>query len=338
MRRKLFLIVSLFCLFGLSCNMGDKNYEIEYDLQGGYFEVDAKVPTSYIENATISLPTPHKEDYIFTGWVDQEENNITNTEGKTGKLKLTATFETLYKEVTYVISNLQVSQKVRKGDYLPFVEFYDWIGENLCYGLFTEYEGAPIGTTYKVESDMTITAKEYAIYEVTQADIEGEYTISNVLSHSKHVVIKGYQDENICVNQFNCRFDDSLESIRVGKEFTIINHFSNYPYLKEVILEDGITTLGMLAFNQCPELETVILPTTLSLMANRAFYNCTGLEYIYIPMQALQPSGGVSNYKEVFLGCMNLRIEYEGSTSEQFVLGYEEGKPIYAPIQYNVTK
>lgn len=50
-----------------------------------------------------------------------------------------------------------------------------------------------------------------------------------------------------------------------------------------VTVEEGVTTIGNVAFSKCPNLTTITLPDTLSAIGNYAFYECTALSEIILP-------------------------------------------------------
>lgn len=53
--------------------------------------------------------------------------------------------------------------------------------------------------------------------------------------------------------------------------------------LKEVVIEEGVTEIGMDAFSVCTSLETVTLPESLQKIGEKAFSYCTSLKTINIP-------------------------------------------------------
>lgn len=69
------------------------NYTITYVLDDGINNKNN--PDSYtIEDNTIAFNDPTKEGYTFTGWLDSENNKITNIKsGSTGDITITATWE-----------------------------------------------------------------------------------------------------------------------------------------------------------------------------------------------------------------------------------------------------
>ncbi len=90
------------------------------------------------------------------------------------------------------------------------------------------------------------------------------------------------------------------------EEAWLIPWYSGRKYIRTLVIEEGVTEIGDLAFQGCEELETLrmaesvkilgvksfkgckkirrlALPNKLEVISPRAFQDCTGLEYVYIP-------------------------------------------------------
>ena len=65
-----------------------------------------------------------------------------------------------------------------------------------------------------------------------------------------------------------------------GTEATPIDRWRD---LKEVVIEEGVTEIGVDAFSVCTSLETVTLPESLQKIGEKAFSYCTSLKTINIP-------------------------------------------------------
>ena len=66
--------------------------------------------------------------------------------------------------------------------------------------------------------------------------------------------------------------------------FTIPNHILElsegcfaYSSLKEIIIPDGVTTIGMYAFYQCPQLKRVVIPPSVQNIEGTSFYSFDGV-------------------------------------------------------------
>ncbi|MBR6892838.1 MAG: leucine-rich repeat domain-containing protein [Bacteroidaceae bacterium] len=74
--------------------------------------------------------------------------------------------------------------------------------------------------------------------------------------------------------------------------------------IKKVTIEDGVTSIGKLAFEGCSELKEVIFPDVLQSIGERAFQNCLELKEVIFP-DALQSIG-----KLAFSNCLTLSRLY----------------------------
>ena len=62
-----------------------------------------------------------------------------------------------------------------------------------------------------------------------------------------------------------------------------LGHFKYDQTIKEVVIEEGITTVGGTAFSGCRSIQRVTLPTTVTSIGLQAFYACSGLKEITLP-------------------------------------------------------
>ncbi len=68
------------------------------------------------------------------------------------------------------------------------------------------------------------------------------------------------------------------------KEFTSSGPwFSNQTSIKKVIINNGVTTIGMRAFCQYKNLESIVIPDSITNIGYQAFYYCSNLTSITIP-------------------------------------------------------
>ncbi len=80
---------------------------------------------------------------------------------------------------------------------------------------------------------------------------------------------------------------------------------------KDVVIPDGVTSIGYLAFGYCSGLRSVVIPEGVTSIGNDAFSGCSGLTGIEIP-------GSVTSIgNSAFFGCSGLRsvVISEGVTS-----------------------
>ncbi|MBQ7059484.1 MAG: leucine-rich repeat protein, partial [Firmicutes bacterium] len=71
--------------------------------------------------------------------------------------------------------------------------------------------------------------------------------------------------------------------------------------VRQVILPEGLTTIGVLAFSRCSQLTSIVLPSTVQRIEDAAFEFCSGLETVQLN-EGLQFMGQV-----VFWNCSSLR-------------------------------
>ena len=85
---------------------------------------------------------------------------------------------------------------------------------------------------------------------------------------------------------------------------------SHLETITKVIVEEGVTTIGDYAFNECTKIVSVTLPDSLISIGFRAFYSCRALTTIEIPQQVsfLSPGafGHCTNLKEISIDAENL--------------------------------
>lgn len=91
-----------------------------------------------------------------------------------------------------------------------------------------------------------------------------------------------YPDYNILSSWFlDCY---ALESVNLPGDISIIEQtFSNCPELKEVILNEGIATIGECVFQDCPQITMLVIPESVTLIEGKTFYNCPNLVDITLP-------------------------------------------------------
>lgn len=86
-----------------------------------------------------------------------------------------------------------------------------------------------------------------------------------------------------------------------GIPVTVIGDYAlAYRQMSGVILPEGVTTIGVCAFNACYSLETVVLPESLQVIGADAFLCCSALREINIPAGLLEIGD------EAFMNCFSL--------------------------------
>ena len=77
--------------------------------------------------------------------------------------------------------------------------------------------------------------------------------------------------------------------------------------IKKVVIEEGVTRIGVSAFDDCPSLTSVTIPNSVKSIGDEAFYGCVGITSLTIP-------GSVTSIgKRTFSLCSSLSsISFEG--------------------------
>lgn len=100
-------------------------------------------------------------------------------------------------------------------------------------------------------------------------------------------------------DQFDGRFITKIMGYR--NESGLFGAFQNLANLEEIVVPDGVTTIGTHAFRNCAKLKFVTLPKSVKVIDICAFMNCSSLQSIYLPE-------GVDRVKyNAFAGCINLK-------------------------------
>lgn len=168
-------------------------------------------------------------------------------------------------------------------------------------------------TTYDVTSTSEATTLlnsnseiSYQIIDgVQQSSVQTTYTFSTT---GKHIVAYGLNIDNIASSAF-----------------------SNCTKLTNVILPDGVISIGQRAFQDCTSLTSVIIPNGVTSIGQRAFRYCYDLTSITIPDSAVYIEGSA------FANCTGLTsITIEKTTPPQLgssAFDNTNNCPIYVPAE-----
>lgn len=124
-------------------------------------------------------------------------------------------------------------------------------------------------------------------------------------------------DGTLTIYKYLCKQKNvTIPAILKGKKVSRIEGeiWSNWTVnLRSVILEEGITEIGEMAFNNCNHLERVHIPSSVTRICDQAFERCRQLQSILIPESVKFIS------KSAFTGCDNLVIfATKGSYASEF--------------------
>ena len=106
-------------------------------------------------------------------------------------------------------------------------------------------------------------------------------------------------------------YKDEIKEIIIEEGITSIGSyaFSNTYYLKNVNMFEGVTTIGEHAFDWCYRLTNVAIPDSVTSIGLAAFYNCEGLTSVTIG------NGVTSIGLAAFCNCKSLESVYCKSTT-----------------------
>ena len=96
--------------------------------------------------------------------------------------------------------------------------------------------------------------------------------------------------------------DEEILTISGTGEMQNFSYMSSswFGNIKEVIIEEGVTSIGECAFYGCSSLTTITIGNSVTSIGNEAFYNCSSLTSIFIPKTVTSIGGAV------FGGCSKL--------------------------------
>lgn len=100
-------------------------------------------------------------------------------------------------------------------------------------------------------------------------------------------------------------YKDSVKSVVVEDGITSVGVYAFYQHanLTEVTLPEGLTTIKWDAFNKCSSLTSITIPSSVTVIGSRAFVICTSLETV----NNLENCGITSVGQETFGGCSALK-------------------------------
>lgn len=108
--------------------------------------------------------------------------------------------------------------------------------------------------------------------------------------------------------------------------------FNNNKKVEQVILPDGVKSIGDFAFKGCKSLEEIVLPDSLEIIYENAFYDCSSLKSVTIPDNVT-----TIGY-DAFQNCSNLTEVYIGSGVKEIGSGAFSYCKYLETIYYNGTQ
>lgn len=147
--------------------------------------------------------------------------------------------------------------------------------------------------------------------------------------------------ENRCGENLTYELDASTGTLTIRGTGEMFKYgYEKSPFflntdIQNLVVEEGVTSLGDYAFQECTSLKTLQLPSTLEVIQNSAFEDCTALSSIHIPENvttigpwAFQNCSGIdciyfpesltSIQSNAFVSCTNLFHAHYAGTKEQW--------------------
>ena len=112
-----------------------------------------------------------------------------------------------------------------------------------------------------------------------------EWLNFSIISKAEETATSGTCGENVTWN-----FDESTGTLTISGTGAMINYdYDNRPWesyedsIKTVVIEDGVTTIGDSAFEDCTGITNITIPDSITSISNLAFSYCDSLTSVAIP-------------------------------------------------------
>ena len=321
-------------------------YNITYELNGG--SVSTANPTSYnIETPTFTLNNPSKKNYHFVGWTKDNNNTLLPTvtieQGSTGNLDYTAHYKTnnftvgefSYQwtsgtEVKVTACNsdatlITIPATVTNEDVIYSVTAIDASAFSGCTNLLAVILESDTPPTLGSNAFSACTALNAigvpegtaAAYKATAGWLDYEDKIYAINGKCGTNVYYSYNSTTTTLSIFgtgamadytsrNIPWDDSyrteITTVVIGDGVTSIGSmaFNGCTGLTSIEIPASVMTIGHDAFNSCTSLKSITIPASVTSIGDFAFIYCTSLESVEIPASVTYIGG------EVFYGCTSL--------------------------------
>lgn len=260
-------------------------YTVSFDL--GYEECEEKIESqSVTEGDKATKPTdPTRESYEFLGWY-LGETEWSFDSAVTGEMTLLAKWEFIIPKYTVSFDLLGEgeieSQIIEEGSLAmqpddPHSDnrlFLGWMANGLPWSFDT-----PITEDITITADWSHPFTEGLLYTLLD---DGTYGVSIGTATEESIIVIRPTYEGTAVTQ-------------------VMDYgFSDAKNITELLIPEGIKTLGYHSFSGCTELIKISLPNSLEVIESSAFGQCKAFTYLDIP-------DGVKTIEyQAFYGCLSL--------------------------------
>lgn len=133
------------------------------------------------------------------------------------------------------------------------------------------------------------------------------------------MVASAYDRNGSCGENLTWVYDEASQPLTISGTGAMYD-YSSYPLtpwygicdkIKTVVINDGTTSIGNLAFRYCSGLTSVTIPNSMTSIGDSAFSGCSGLTSVSIPNSV------TSIWDGAFPSCSNLAFVTIGNSVER---------------------
>ena len=318
--------ISLYSVYG-------KEYIITFDANG---ENEIQSVKAYT-NIPVSLPIPVLDGYSFIGWfngTNKVDNNFINTveeditlkahyrsvvgdyeveELENGEIKILkykgtdkeVTIPNKINDKTVTIlgeSSFKDNKEIEKVILSKDIKEIDDNVFNGCTNLKEVIFNTGI-STYKDNILLNCISLESITIDVLNQALVGffDYEESNIPETFTNINFLSKDKASNTSKMFN-NISSHLFSINIPSSWEEVpgSYFQNNILIKEVNIEEGITKIGVYAFEYCSALQTINLSDNITNIGGGAFAYCSALQFITLPKNIINIGG------QAFRNCSSL--------------------------------